>query len=423
MTVISFLFDYQSIFIFYIILIIFFYIRRKHLVIQSKIIILYRTVFGLSFIEKISQKYKEWVKLWGYIGIGIGFSSLAVISFSLITLFVQLFTRPNQPSGVQLVIPGATIPGLGALSFWDWFLAIFIIALVHEFAHGIVARAHGIPVKWTGIVLLGPILGAFVEPDEKKLPRTSDTIQYSVYAAGSFANICLAIIAFLLLIYVALPVQHLLAEPVGITFGTASASSPAVQVGLLPSQIITQVNGTTIHNSLQFMQEISRFRPHEMISLTVSQETSHIRSGFLPPRSAPLLQQSIQFIDSPIDKVKTIQFPLAEHPNNNRRPFIGINNVTDVYLLKNPLSASLRIFDNALLDIIDFLRWLTFLSFSIGLFNMLPLPIVDGGRMAHTFFVRLFGEKKGKHVYGRVGMFFLAILIIILGASLVRWVF
>ena len=59
-----------------------------------------------------------------------------------------------------------------------------------------------------------------------------------------------------------------------------------------------------------------------------------------------------------------------------------------------------------------FLRWLYLLSFGIGLFNLLPLPIVDGGRMVQTFLRKLKGQVQGDKRYQQLGLFFLLILIL-----------
>ena len=45
--------------------------------------------------------------------------------------------------------------------------ALAIVAIPHEFAHGIFARLNNLRVKSSGFALFGPILAAFVEPDEK----------------------------------------------------------------------------------------------------------------------------------------------------------------------------------------------------------------------------------------------------------------
>ncbi len=63
--------------------------------------------------------------------------------------------------------------------------------VVHEFSHGVVARAHDINVKSSGLAFFGPILGAFVEPDDKELKSKPYKSQLSLFAAGPFSNIIL----------------------------------------------------------------------------------------------------------------------------------------------------------------------------------------------------------------------------------------
>ncbi|HLC75389.1 MAG TPA: site-2 protease family protein, partial [Candidatus Nanoarchaeia archaeon] len=58
-----------------------------------------------------------------------------------------------------------------------------------------------------------------------------------------------------------------------------------------------------------------------------------------------------------------------------------------------------------------FLFWLYALSFGIGLFNLLPLPIVDGGRMVQTGLKRKYGEERGNVIYGKVSLAFFILLI------------
>jgi len=52
------------------------------------------------------------------------------------------------------------------------------------------------------------------------------------------------------------------------------------------------------------------------------------------------------------------------------------------------------------------------LSLGIGLFNLLPLPIVDGGRMAQVFLHKLKGDTLGERRYRQVGLFFLVLLVL-----------
>ena len=58
------------------------------------------------------------------------------------------------------------------------------------------------------------------------------------------------------------------------------------------------------------------------------------------------------------------------------------------------------------------LRWLFVLSFGIALFNLLPLPIVDGGRMAQVFLWKVKGMETGEKRYRQIALFFLLLLIL-----------
>jgi len=46
------------------------------------------------------------------------------------------------------------------------------------------------------------------------------------------------------------------------------------------------------------------------------------------------------------------------------------------------------------------------------LFNLLPLPIVDGGRMLQITLHRIKGKEKGERRYKQITMFFLLILVL-----------
>ena len=388
MGLLVFLLKYKLVILFYLGVIAFLYYRRKQVTVQSKIFVLYRSVFGIKFIDKISKKFGKPIRFLGYIGIGVGFIGLVLISFFLISNLFTLFSQPEQPSGVALVLPGVEIPGLGVLPFWHWIIAIFMIAVIHEFAHGIVARSHGLKVKWTGLVLIGPIIGAFVEPDEKKLLRGKDAVQHSVYAAGAFANILLSIAALLLLLFAFVPAQQTLVDPVGFTFDSYyNTSYPAEQAGLAPGEIITGINGREVRTFTDFAEVMQDKAAGEEVKVVTAD--------------------------------KTFDLVTVEHPDDPTKGFIGISSIRNEYELKNP---DLRWLNVSLLTFVEFFRWLFVLSLGIGLFNLLPLPIVDGGRMAHTLMKKIFGERRGNHVFSKVGLFFLLLLALNLLIPFWRWI-
>ena len=58
MDILLWLIKYKWVFVFYAILILFLIWKRKKLVVQAKIIVLYRTLLGIKFIKKIAEKSK-----------------------------------------------------------------------------------------------------------------------------------------------------------------------------------------------------------------------------------------------------------------------------------------------------------------------------------------------------------------------------
>jgi len=380
--IISFLIQFKFIILFYLFVIGFLVWHRKKLDRQAKIIFLYRTKWGLAWMDKYSKKFREWVILLGYIGVGAGYVGLIVISYVLIKNLVDLIVKPAAVSGVSLVLPGINVPGLGILPFWYWIIAIFIIALVHEFSHGIVARAHNIEVKNTGIVFFGPILGAFVEPNEEKLRKEKDITQYSVLAAGSFSNILLAILSVVLLSFVFSPVLQTMVEPTGFSFNAyVNDSYPFAQAGITTGMVITGIDGTATTTFQEFSDELGYHKPGDTIKVQT--------------------------------KEKEYSIALAVSPDNERKPFLGIQDIKNEFDVKERYTAGVWNLIYVIIDwIAGLLRWLFLLSLGIGLFNLLPLPIVDGGRMAQVFLHKWKGADVGEKRYRQIGMFFLIILLL-----------
>lgn len=390
---IDWLLQHKSIILFYLVIIIFLIIKRKDIVAQAKVILLYRTKWGLTWISAFSARYRQLVILAGYIGVGIGFAGMIFISLTLLKNLYDLIISPATTPGVSLVLPGVKVPGLGVLPFWYWLLAIFIIAVIHEFSHGIVAKAHNIKVKNTGLVFFGPIIGAFVEPEEEKLLQEKDIVQYSVYAAGSFSNILLAVVALLLLSLVFAPLQQTMVQPSGFTFqGYYNSTFPAAKAGILPGMVITTVNNVPITEFQTFSDELQCAKPGEIISVGTAE--------------------------------KTYSIILAQSPDNAKQGFLGITEIENKVEIKEKYQHGIwNVIYSSVDWITGFLRWLYILSFGIALFNLLPLPIVDGGRMAQTFLRQWKGQEKGDKRYKQIGLFFLLILLLSLFFPLISKLF
>ncbi len=378
----NYILKYKVIIIFYILIILFLVWKRKRLDFQAKIIILYRTKFGLKFIERCVQKFREEIILLGYIGVGAGYIGLVFISYLLLKNLYDLITSPAAVSEVSLVLPGINVPGLGVLPFWYWIIAIFVIAIIHEFSHGIVAKAYQVDVENTGFVFLGPIIGAFVEPNEKKLRKQKDIVQYSILAAGSFSNILLGIVLLLFLPYVANPLalapyENQISYPVGFSFTLIDQTLPAAQAGLKDGMTINQFNGETINSFSDFTYQMLQTSPGEKLLIGTDQGEFKVTAGKYP----------------------------GEEFNHG---YVGIQGMKD----ERRLNSGMEFWGKVYYWFKGFFRWLFFLSLGIGMFNLLPLPLVDGGRMTQVYLHKRHGSSKGENWYRRISVFFFLVLIL-----------
>ena len=91
------------------------------------------------------------------------------------------------------------------VAFLYWMIVIFIILVPHELSHGIICRAHKIPLKSVGLLLMAIFPGAFVEPNERRLQRAKFKARLRVFAAGTYANFIVALLVFSFVMFYVFP--------------------------------------------------------------------------------------------------------------------------------------------------------------------------------------------------------------------------
>lgn len=183
--------------------------RRKNIRVESKILLLYPTKVGLKLIDSIGSKHKKLFKVMSYVVIVTGYLLMITSIVLFVDFFLTLIKTPALFKAIKVppimpIFPYFTnvfkVDYLPPFYFTYWISAIAIIAIVHEFAHGIFARFYGVKVKSTGFGFLGPFIAAFVEPDERQLIRKSNKAQIAVLSAGSFANLMFTLIFLVIML-------------------------------------------------------------------------------------------------------------------------------------------------------------------------------------------------------------------------------
>ena len=186
---------------------IFLYKKRKKLD-KEGIMFLYRTKFGLKIIDYLGKKHPRTMKFLSYIIVFSGYVLMLLMTYFLWQM-VALFFKPEFVRLVKIpplmpIIPYLPeifkVDWLPPFYFTYWIVALAIVALVHEGAHGIFARFYGVKIKSTGFGFLGPFLAFFVEQDDKQMTKKKIFPQLTILGAGVFANILVGFIFFLLMV-------------------------------------------------------------------------------------------------------------------------------------------------------------------------------------------------------------------------------
>ncbi len=175
-------------------------LNRKRLKVHSFLKVfyfcMYRTRLGMKAMDCIAARHGKLLKKLGYAMIPACFIGMLIMIEELVRGLVLLISNANALT-VGVVLP-IQAKGVFYVPFFYWIISIAFIMLVHEFSHGLLARAHKVKIRSTGFAFLGAIIpivpGAFVEIDEKHLAKKSRFAQLSVFAAGPFANIAFGLL-------------------------------------------------------------------------------------------------------------------------------------------------------------------------------------------------------------------------------------
>lgn len=462
------IYDIALLVIFVVFTSIFLYRRKKNLK-REGLLLLYKTSWGIKIINRIGNKYKKTLTVLGYVSIGMGF----LLMITMIYVFGKMvWLYVFNANIIQMIkIPPITplipyLPQLFKLNFLPpfyftyWIVIIAIVAIAHEFSHGIFAASKKVKIKSTGFgffpFFLPIFLAAFVELDEKKMEKKKIIPQMTVLSSGTFANIIVTVLFFGIL----LAFFYLSFSPSGVVFDTYTYSAvsiatissvnnisvsnatyenilslsnstalsqvkangtvywatesfllqqtggsgylllyddaPAVKANL--SSTIIKINGIKIENKEQLGEELGKYHPGDKITITA--------------------------LDSGADR--DYQITLGKNPENSSLPYLGVGffsqansgilgNVMNAFSFFKESGVYYKPNFGAAEFIYDLLWWLVLISFSVALVNMLPVGIFDGGRFFYLAMLGLTKSKKiSKKIFSITTYLFLFLLLVIM---------
>jgi len=353
------------------------YIYRKKFTFQSfgKIFYfgMYKTKVGLKLMDRWAAKYPKILTRLCYLAIIFGFIGMAVVVVDLARSLYSVLMGTSQMT-VGLVLP-VQAKGVFYVPFIYWIIAIAVIVVVHEFAHGLIARLHKIKVRSSGLAFLGVVIpiipAAFVEPDERQLRKASRFKQLSVYAAGPFANIVLGFLCLGVFLLILSPAATSVYNFEGVKITDFMKDSPAQINGMVAGDVITQINDVEIKTATDFTTAIEATKPGDTAEI--------------------------------ITKDKAYSFALTEDPVE-KDAFLG------VWVMTEKSMKSTGVFSYFIVWLSDLFFWLFLLNLGVGLFNLVPIGPIDGGRMLQTVLEKIMHTKHATRVWHTVSVVVLMII-------------
>ena len=151
---------------------------------------------GMRFMDRFGR-YKRFWRAFGLFSQIVSFMLMVMMVYIMVVAVLRLPSTFGQSKlGVEYVL---AIPGLNPLlPLWYSLLGLIVAMVCHELAHGLQSRSNDIEVEHTGLLYAVVPLGAFVEPNNDQVDKSSRRAKIDLYTAGITTNFVLAAISFLL---------------------------------------------------------------------------------------------------------------------------------------------------------------------------------------------------------------------------------
>lgn len=359
-------------------------------------LILIHTPYGLSFFDKVAGS--KIAKLYARFNTYLMPLITALAVFLIVGSLMVLFSNGAAREGVRDIGPQSNllIPGLNPYLPWTYgWIALVLTIIIHEAGHGIVARVYGVRVESTGLVLiLGIPIGAFVNIEREELARIRLKEKSAILTAGPMNNMIVAGLSLGLLYIVVstlVPLPQQDGTQYGVEIMTVGDGSLANSIGLEKGDVVLDIEGDRVEH----IEDLSRLLQSNLgnnVAITWrdtnDQEITKIAS--IPARVQPntgILGVTITNV-SPDPEFVLSRYKSAFGSNPIAillPPTMAEGSVPYSDLMASKYSSTLG---SSFPIIANFLFWLWFINFNVGIFNALPIGPLDGGQLYNSLIER-----------------------------------
>ncbi|MGA8303132.1 MAG: site-2 protease family protein [Thermoplasmata archaeon] len=354
-----------------------------------------KTKRGRSALERWARFRRFWTTA---ADVGIALAAIAMAGVVLLLFFDAFLSLRLNPSTAPPINEVLGLPGINPIIPIGYgILALVVAVVLHELAHGVVARSQGVGVKTLGILWCVVPVGAFVEQDDADMLAAPRRRRDRVAAAGVLANFVLTVLFFVALsLLVASSVQP---NANGVGVELVQSGTPAANATLVPGDIITSINGTVTTSTDAFENSLVDTHAGEVVTVvyysTASSRLVTVNVTLAPSPTVAgrgFLGVAVSFL-TPSDLRNALVWPLGSPsgpvtgaidwivlPLATLEPVSGPT--TNFYHLTGPLAGANP---SAFWVFANILYWLAWINLLLGTSNALPLVPLDGGLLFRDF--------------------------------------
>ena len=318
---------------------------------------------------RVLGRTRRGIRVFADVSVIAGFLMMGFAFWFLFSNITNYFVQPTEFAELTVLIPGVTLTSGSAIMYF--LLSIPIVLVIHEGAHGIVGVMEKIGIKTGGFAIFIAMFAGFVEPDEEQFSKAKKISRLRLIGAGPTSNV---IFAFALgaILFTNPMFAMVVPEPFlssfyeeaedGVLVLSLIDGGGAQQAGIQENDVIIGINDVNIASAMDLQK--NPVQPGDTVNVTIVRDGSEI---VIP----------VTIMASPDDPERGLIGIMR-----NDQPPQPIYNIID-WGLDTPMGFQFSMF----------LLWLWMISFFIGIINMLPLPILDGGKFIQTIIEGKISEK------------------------------
>ena len=320
-------------------------------------------------------------------------------------------------------------------------IIFLLVILIHEFGHFIVAKMNGVSVLEFSIGM-GPKLfqresngtlyslrvlpvGGYCqlegEDEENDSPNSlnnqSPLVRLKVILAGAIMNFILAFILLILL----MSVSRVSTEVSGVI-----KDSPAYSSGIQTGDQIVSINGENVSYGEELLKSIKESQGDLNIGVIRDSQSKNIKV-------TPRLENNIRKIGVNFQEEYNIKnFSIVKGFKKGLITFLNLTGMLYKFLgmlitgqlglggVSGPVGVVKEIGNAAKTGVANLIFLLAYININLGVFNLLPIPALDGGRAIFILIEMIFGKKISEEKEGYIHMVGLILLLALIAIVTIK---